>query len=77
MIEPDYLTDEQRAELASWRRVQRWTPLQLRHAAATTIRARFDIEHAEACLGHAKPDVTVRYAERDMERARRVRAAIG
>jgi integrase len=54
-----------------------WSPLQLRHAAATAIRARYGLEAAQAVLGHAKPDTTLIYAERDLARAREVMAEIG
>ena len=54
-----------------------WSLLQLRHTAATTIRARFDLESAQAVLGHAKADTTQIYAERDIARARGVMAEIG
>lgn len=54
-----------------------WTPLQLRHAAATTIRARFGLEAAQTVLGHVKADTTQIYAERDLARARAVMAEIG
>jgi integrase len=54
-----------------------WTPLQLRHAAATIIRARFGLEAAQSVLGHARADVTQVYAERDLARAHSVMAEIG
>jgi integrase len=54
-----------------------WSPLRLRHTAATLIRARFGLEAAQAVLGHAKADVTQLYAERDQEKARRAAAEIG
>jgi integrase len=57
--------------------VARWSPLQLRHTAATRIRAVHGLEAAEAVLGHSKPDTTVRYAERDLLKARTVAAASG
>lgn len=58
-------------------KIEHWTPNQLRHAAATTIRREFGLERAQVALGHAAADVTQVYAERDMELARRVAAAIG
>jgi integrase len=54
-----------------------WSPLQLRHTAATMIRERYDLEAAQAVLGHARPDTTTRYAERDLERAKRVVREVG
>ena len=54
-----------------------WTPLQLRHTAATIVRARYGLEAAQTVLGHAKADVTQIYAERDLARAHSVMAEIG
>jgi integrase len=57
--------------------VPEWSPLQLRHTAATAIRARYGLETAQVVLGHAKADTTEIYAERDLARARAVMAEIG
>ena len=57
--------------------VSEWTPLQLRHYAATNIRARFGVEAAQVVLGHAKADVTQVYAERDLAKAHAIMAEIG
>ena len=57
--------------------VPHWSPLQLRHTAATAIRAQFGLEATQAVLGHAKADVTQIYAERDLEKAREVMGEIG
>ena len=57
--------------------VPRWSPLQLRHTAATEIRKRFGLESAQAVLGHARADTTQIYAERDENRAREVMRQIG
>jgi integrase len=46
-----------------------WTPNQLRHAAATRIRAALGVEVARTVLGHSRLDVTEIYAERDQEAA--------
>jgi integrase len=54
-----------------------WSPLQLRHAAATAIRARYGLEAAQTVLGHARLDTTLIYAERDLARARGVMVEIG
>jgi integrase len=54
-----------------------WSPLRLRHTAATLIRARFGLEAAQTVLGHAKADTTEIYAERDLAKAQTVMAAIG
>src|SRR5262249_19361178 len=63
-----------RAIRKAWLRagVPVWPPNQLRHTAATAIRARYGLDAAEAVLGHAKADVTQVYAERDQARARAV-----
>ena len=76
-VKPREMTPDQRRELGEWRKAHRWTPLQVRHTAATTIRARYDRETATAILGHADPKVTERYAEVNMERARSVMAEVG
>ncbi len=76
-IKPKQLTAEQRVELKEWRAMHRWSPLQLRHTAATQIRARFGLEAAQIVLGHAKADVTQVYAERDLVKAQIVMAEIG
>jgi integrase len=57
--------------------IRAWTPLQLRHAAATIIRARFGLEAAQSVLGHARADVTQLYAERDLKMAHSVMAELG
>lgn len=54
-----------------------WSPLQLRHTAGTLIRARYGLEATQAVLGHAKPDATLIYAERNLARAHGVAAEIG
>ena len=54
-----------------------WHPHQLRHSAATTLRKTYVLEPAQVILGHAKPDTTVIYAERDLARARYVMREIG
>ncbi len=63
---------DSRAELKAWRKAQRWSPLQLRHAAATAIRAKYGLEAAQVVLGHARADTTEIYAERDRQKAREV-----
>lgn len=71
------LTDEQRQELRSWRRVHRFHPHQLRHSAATEVRARFGLEAAQVVLGHAELGTAQIYAERDMAKAREVARKLG
>ena len=57
--------------------VERWSPNQLRHSAATEIRSRYGLEAAQVVLGHAKADVTQVYAERDLQLARNVVREVG
>jgi len=58
-------------------RVPHWSPLQLRHAAATAIRARYGVEAAKVVLGHTKVETTQIYAERDLGKAQQIMAEIG
>jgi hypothetical protein len=55
----------------------RWSPNQLRHAAATDIRSRFGLEAAQVTLGHSRADVTQVYAERDLQKGINVARRIG
>ena len=57
--------------------VEVWTPHQLRHTRATQIRKKFGIEAAQVILGHARADTTEIYAERDLDKARRIMGEIG
>lgn len=69
---------ERLKELAKqWREEYCWSPNQLRHTAATIIRATAGIETARTVLGHSSTDVTEIYAERDNEAARAVMFKIG
>jgi integrase len=54
-----------------------WSPLQLRHAAATRIRAQYGVEMARVILGHTKVETSQIYAEADWGKAERVMAEIG
>lgn len=54
-----------------------WRPHQLRHTAATEIRAKFGLEAAQTVLGHAKADITQVYAERGLARSHNVIREIG
>jgi integrase len=54
-----------------------WSPLQLRHTAATMIRAKYGLEAAQVVLGHAKADTTEIYAERDFAKAHAIATEIG
>lgn len=57
--------------------VTAWSPLQLRHTAATLIRSQYGLEAAQLFLGHEKADVTQIYAERDASKVRAIVAEIG
>jgi integrase len=57
--------------------VPEWSPLQLRHTAATAIRARYGLETAQVVLGHARADAMEIYAERDLAKARAAMTEIG
>lgn len=54
-----------------------FSPNQVRHAAATRIRAAFGLEAAQVVLGHSKADVTQVYAERDEAKAAEVARKLG
>ncbi len=64
-------------DLKRWRSRHRWSPNRLRHTAATEIRKRFGLEGAQVVLGHSKPNTTLIYAERDLEKAAAVIRQIG
>ncbi len=51
--------------------IERWHPHMVRHLFATTMRERFDFERVGILLGHADPDATSIYIEKD-ERNRRL-----
>ena len=57
--------------------VEHWHPNQLRHSAATTIRALHDLEGAQAILGHSRPETTTIYAGRAIERGKAIMRTIG
>jgi len=57
--------------------VGHWFPNQLRHSAATEIRAMFGIEASSTRLGHKSLDVTQVYAERNLKLSRDVARQIG
>jgi integrase len=58
-------------------KVEPWSPNQLRHNAATSIRKEFGIEAAQVILGHSQLGVTQVYAERDTAKAIEVARLIG
>jgi integrase len=57
--------------------VEPWSPNRLRHFAATRIRALFGIDATRTVLGHSDPTVTLVYAERDLDTARRIMSEVG
>ena len=57
--------------------VPAWSPLQLRHTAATLIRAKYGLEAAKAILGHTRVETSQIYAERDLGRAAEIMKEIG
>lgn len=71
---PKTMTAPERAE---WDKAHRWSPNQLRHAAATEIRAKFGLEAAQVVLGHTKASTTEIYAERDLRLAVEVAKKLG
>ncbi len=54
-----------------------FTPLQLRHTAATRIRKSYGIELARIILGHSTAFTTEIYAEADRVKAMEVMTKIG
>jgi integrase len=57
--------------------VPAWAPLQLRHTAATLIRAKYGIEATKVVLGHSKVETSQIYAERDLSKAQEIMREIG
>jgi integrase len=57
--------------------VPTWSPLQLRHTAATLIRAKYGLEAAKVILGHTRIETSQIYAERDLGRAEQIMADMG
>jgi integrase len=54
-----------------------WSPLQLRHTAATLLRAKYGVEAAKVILGHTRVETSQIYAERDLNRAEAIMKEIG
>lgn len=55
----------------------RWHPHQLRHNAATRLRAMFGIEAANDALGHSSFNMTALYAEKSLNRQKEIAAKAG
>jgi len=68
---------ERREKAAAWRKIHRWTPNQLRYAAATSLRREFGIEAAQVVRGPSNANVTQIYAERDADRAKEIAKKVG
>ena len=61
-----------------WHRSSRWTPHQLRHTAATMIRAKYGLEAAQLMLGHSSAVITdAVYAERDQSKVIAIARDVG
>jgi integrase len=58
-------------------KIDRWSPNQLRHSAATRIRKKHGIEVARIILGHTTLVTTQLYAEADLTKARDVMSKFG
>ena len=69
--------EERGVELKEEDRVPHWHPNQLRHAVATKVRKEYGIEAAQTVLGHSNADVTLIYAERDFDLAKRIMREVG
>jgi hypothetical protein len=54
-----------------------WSSLQLRHTAATLIRARYSLETARVVLGHCRVETSQIYVEHDLGRPDQVMAEVG
>lgn len=63
--------------LKQWRREHSWSPNQLRHNYATSVRSKFGLDIAQLLLGHTKADVTQVYAEVNKGRAIQIVTKIG
>ena len=68
--------DLHEAQNIAWRKAHRWSPNQLRHAAATAIRKRYGLEAVHTLLGNTL-EVAEVYAERDFDLARRIAKEVG
>jgi len=58
-------------------KVPLWSPMQLRHTAATEAREAFGLDAAQARLGHKSADITQVYASVSDKHAMQVAAALG
>ncbi len=77
---PLYTTDSYRHAIkrgCAKAKIPAWSPNQLRHSAATRIRAQFGLEAAQVTLGHSNANITQVYAERDLSKAIEVARQVG
>lgn len=63
--------------LKVWRREHRWHVNQLRHTAATLLRREHGLEVAQVILGHRRIETSQLYAEKNVETAKQIMAAVG
>ncbi len=71
------LTSAERDTVRAWRRQHRWHPLQLRHTAATLLRAKYGLEATRTVLGHSRVETSQIYAEKDAGLAQRIMGEVG
>ncbi len=72
---------------ANWARIEaavelefhipEWAPNQLRHSHGTAVRHRYDLESAQAVLGHERMSTTEIYAEKNLSLALKVASEMG
>jgi len=75
-----YTTDSYRRAIqrvCQRKSIQKWSPNELRHSAATKTRKTFGLEAAQVVCGHQSANVTQVYAERDLELAKKVAQEVG
>ncbi len=65
------------SEVLKWKKLNCWSPNQLRHTFGTQIRREFGLEESQVLLGHSSADTTQIYAEIDAEKARVAARRIG
>ena len=63
-------TDKSREEARKWKRHHRFSPNQIRHTAATEMRATIGLDKTQERLGHASYKTTENYAETSFRNAR-------
>ncbi len=57
--------------------VEPWSPNQLRHTTGSVVRDQYDLDHAQAVLGHSSAKTTEIYAKVSFEKAAEVMREIG